>query len=288
MEKGQLRCDVNVSVRPRGSAKLGTKIEVKNLNSFRYVQKAIEYEFKRQTGEIEAGRPLVQSTHLFDPKEEKTRLMRIKEGATDYRYFPEPDLPPLDIAAADVERIRAALPELPGAKRDRLVREFGIGACEAGVLTAEKQIAAWFEAAVVAGGKAKPVANWMVNELARILNETKKPFGESKLAPAGLVEILALLDAGTITAASAKEVLAAAVESGCPPADIVKERGLAIVTDTGEIEKAVADVIAVNPKAVADKDATIKFLVGQVMKSTRGRVKATTAEELLRKHLAAG
>ena len=289
MEKGELRCDVNVSVRPRGERALGVKTEVKNLNSFRFVQKAIEAEYRRHVAELEAGRSPVQATLLYDPERHETRVMRIKEGAVDYRYFPEPDLPPVAISDEQIESVRRSLPELPAAKRDRFVREYGLGDYEADLLSGDRAVAGFFEAAARSTGKAKTTANWVVNEVARILNERNLSLEASKLTPAALVEILGLIDAGVVTAASAKDVLAISAETGRAPADLVRERGLATVTDAASIGRTLDAVIAANPKAVADfqggKDSTMKFLVGQVMKQTQGRVKAQAAEELLRKKL---
>ena len=289
MEKGELRCDVNVSIRPKGREALGVKTEVKNLNSFRFVQKAIETEFRRHVAEVEAGRAVVQATLLFDPERNETRVMRVKEGAVDYRYFPEPDLPPLRITPEEIEAVRRALPEMPEAKRERFLRDYGLGESEADILSSERAIAEFFEQCARATGKAKTVANWVVNEVARVLNEKNLTLEASKLTPSALVEILGLIDAGVVTVASAKNLLALTAETGRAPADLVRERGLGTVTDSGAIERAVDAAIAANPKAVADfrggKDATIKFLVGQVMKVTKGRVKAPAVEELLRKKL---
>jgi aspartyl-tRNA(Asn)/glutamyl-tRNA(Gln) amidotransferase subunit B len=289
MEKGELRCDVNVSVRPRGTEAYGVKTEVKNLNSFRFVQKALEAEHKRHLAELEAGRRLVQATLLYDPERNETRLMRVKEGAIDYRYFPEPDLPPVVVTPEEIEAVRRALPELPDAKRERLIKEHGISEYEAEIISADRAVAVFFEAAARGAGKVKTVAKWVVNEVARILNERNLTLEGSKLVPAALVEILGLIDAGVVTVASAKDALATSAETGRAPADIVREGGMATVSDAGVIEKAIDEVIAANPKAVADykggKASTIMFLVGQVMKATKGRVKAQAAEELLRKKL---
>jgi aspartyl-tRNA(Asn)/glutamyl-tRNA(Gln) amidotransferase subunit B len=289
MEKGELRCDVNLSVRPRGTEALGVKTEIKNLNSFRFVQKAIEFEFRRHVSELEAGRAILQSTYLYDPQRNETRLMRVKEGASDYRYFPEPDLPPVVITENEIERIRRSLPELPAALRERLIREYGLGAYDADILSSDRATADFFEAAAKASGKPKAVANWIVNEVARILNERNLTLEETRLTAAALVEILGLLDAGIVTSASAKDLLPLAMESGRSPADLVRERGLGTVTDEAAIEREVDAVIAAQAKAVADfrggKDSTIKFLVGQVMRATGGRVKAPAVEALLRKKL---
>ncbi|HTF56649.1 MAG TPA: Asp-tRNA(Asn)/Glu-tRNA(Gln) amidotransferase GatCAB subunit B, partial [Planctomycetota bacterium] len=258
-------------------------------NSFRFVQKAIETEFRRHVAEVEAGRAVVQATLLFDPERNETRVMRVKEGAVDYRYFPEPDLPPLRITPEEIEAVRRALPEMPEAKRERFLRDYGLGESEADILSSERAIAEFFEQCARATGKAKTVANWVVNEVARVLNEKNLTLEASKLTPSALVEILGLIDAGVVTVASAKNLLALTAETGRAPADLVRERGLGTVTDSGAIERAVDAAIAANPKAVADfrggKDATIKFLVGQVMKVTKGRVKAPAVEELLRKKL---
>ncbi len=290
MEKGQLRVDVNVSLRPRGTEAFGVKIEIKNVNSFRFVQKAIEHEVKRQAAELAAGRKLVQSTRLYDSDKDETRLMRTKEGAADYRYFPEPDLPPFEVTPAEIERIRATLPELPAAKRERMIQQYGLGPKEAAFLADDPTWADFYEAAVKGGLAPKSAANWIVNEVARVLNDRKKLLGDSKLGPGRLIALVRLVDAGTITAASGKDLLGDLVESDRDPAELVRERGLAVVNDLGEISKVVEAVVAENPKAVADfkggKDASVKFLVGQVMKRTQGRVKAPVAEELLRKALA--
>lgn len=290
MEKGEMRCDVNISVRPKGSPELGVKTEIKNINSFRFVQKAIEYEFRRHVAELRAGRPLVQSTWTYDAKEDRTRLMRTKEGAADYRYFPEPDLPPVRLASPEVERLRATLPELPAARRARFASEYSLSDRDAALLTADRPMADFYEAVVRAGVKAKTAANWTINEVARVLNDRKLLLEDARLAPAALAEIVGLVEAGTVTAASGKEILDHVIGTGNRPADIVREKGLAVVSDAGEIEKTVDAVIAANPKAVADfkggKDASVKFLVGQVMKQTQGRVKAPVAEELLRRKLA--
>jgi aspartyl-tRNA(Asn)/glutamyl-tRNA(Gln) amidotransferase subunit B len=265
------------------------KTEVKNLNSFRFVQKAIEAEYKRHVAELEAGRRIVSATLLYDPEKNETRVMRVKEGAIDYRYFPEPDLPPVQISADEIEDVRRSLPELPEATRERLKKDYALADYEAEVISADAATVRFFEAAAKSAGKAKTVANWVGNDIARILNERNLTLEASKLTPAALVEVLGLIDAGVVTVASAREALARSAETGKAPADIVRESGMATVTDSAAIEKSVDDVLAANPKAVADfkggKDSTIKFLVGQVMKATQGRVKAQAAEQLLRKKL---
>jgi aspartyl-tRNA(Asn)/glutamyl-tRNA(Gln) amidotransferase subunit B len=289
MEKGQLRCDLNISVRPRGAAGLGTRTEIKNLNSFKFAKRALELEFERHVRCLERGERIVQSTWLYDAAKDETRMMRSKEEAADYRYLPEPDLPPVRIAREWVEEARRALPELPAAKRERLMREYGLSEYDASVLAAERPIADFFEAAAKAHGTPKTVANWVVNELARVLNEKKLDAAAMKIAPGALAELLRLVDAGTVTAASAKEVLAEVAASGRPPSELVRERGLAVITDASAIEAAVDQAIASNAKAVADyrggKEASLKFLVGQVMKATKGKVKAPDVEAALRAKL---
>jgi aspartyl-tRNA(Asn)/glutamyl-tRNA(Gln) amidotransferase subunit B len=287
MEKGELRVDVNVSVHEPAQP-LGTKVEIKNLNSFKFAQDAVEAEWRRQWDDLQAGRPVVQETRLYDPHKRKTFVMRSKEEAHDYRYFPEPDLPPLKLDSTWVEKVRLSLPELPIARRDRLIKEYGVSEVEAVILVADRAAADFFEAAARMHAP-KAVSNWVINEVFRVLNVHKLSIREAKAGPATLVDLLRRLEAQEITAASAKEILEETLLTGKPPAEIVRDRGLAIVTDTGAIERAVDEVVAANAKVVADfkggKDAALKFLIGQVMKKTGGRVKAPAVEELLRKKL---
>ena len=286
MEKGELRCDVNLSIRPRGQEKLGTKTEIKNLNSFKYAKAALEYEFARQVRALEAGERIVQETRLWDTDKNVTRTMRSKEEAHDYRYFPEPDLPPLQVTADWVARVRASIPELPAAKRARLQEEYGLTDYDARVLAASREMSDFFEKAARLSGKPKPVANWLVNELNKILNERKLEMAQVKATPEGLVELIALVEAGTVTGATAKEVFAGMVESGALPAQVVREKGLGKVSDLDGPAKA---AIEGNPKAAADfkagKEAALKSLVGGVMKATKGRADPKLAEEALRKLL---
>ncbi len=290
MEKGELRCDVNVSVRPRGAETLGVKTEVKNLNSFRFVQKAIEAEFRRHVAELEAGRPVIQATLLYDPEKHQTRVMRVKEGAVDYRYFPEPDLPPLVISEGEVEAVRRAMPELPAAKRERLMRDYGLGEYEADILASDNATMKFFEKTVGAGANPKKAANWLVNQIQRILNEGKKLIAEKFIKPESLAWTLRLVDEGKVTASSAFEGLSISVQTGQPIDEdaFLKQYGLLALSDV-EFSAIAETVIAANAKAVADfkggKDSTMKFLVGQVMRATQGRVKAQEAEELLRRKL---
>ncbi len=289
MEKGELRVDINVSVRAKGATEFGTRTEVKNLNSFRNAQRAIEHEMRRQIDALRAGERIVQQTRLFDAERGVTEVMRSKEEAHDYRYFPEPDLPPLRIDKSWTDTVKRSLPELPAARRARFARDHGVSDIEAGILTADRATADFFEDAVKRSDKAKVVTNWIINDVNRVLNEHKLSMKDSTTTAASLVDLLQLLDAGTITATSAKEILEDMILHGRAPADVVKDRGLAIVTDMKAIEEAVDKAIAENPKVVADfrsgKDAAMKFLVGQVMKAAKGRMKAPQAEELLRKKL---
>ena len=289
MEKGELRCDVNVSVRPRGQEKYGTKTEIKNLNSFKNAKAALEVEFARHVKALEAGERIVQETRTYDAERNTTRTMRSKEEAHDYRYFPEPDLPPLRVGADFVEKVRASIPELPAAKRARFQKDYGLSDYDAKVLAADRAMSDFFEKAAARSGKPKPVANWLVNELNKILNEKKLSMADVKATPEGVVELVGLVEAGTVTGASAKEVFAEHVVSGRGPKDVVAEKGLGRVADAGALEEVAKAVIAANPKAVADvkagKDAAVKSLIGGIMKQTKGRADPKLAEDILRKLL---
>jgi aspartyl-tRNA(Asn)/glutamyl-tRNA(Gln) amidotransferase subunit B len=289
MEKGELRCDVNLSIRPRGTEPFGTKVEIKNLNSFKNAKAALEYEYARQIRAMETGEPIVQETRLWDAEKNQTRVMRSKEQAHDYRYFPEPDLPPLKIDAGWIGKVRAQIPEMPAAKRSRFQQQYGLGDYDARVLSFDRAMADFFEEAAKLSQKPKPVANWLVNELNKILNERKLEMAQVKATPAGLVELIGLVDSGQLTGASAKEVFSEMVEKGSAPATVVKEKGLAKVSDAGAIETAAKAAIAANPKAVTDfkagKEAALKSLIGGIMKQTKGQADPKVAEEVLRKLL---
>ena len=289
MEKGELRCDLNISIRPRGSTEFGTRTELKNLNSFKFAKRALELEFQRHVRTVERGERIVQSTWLYDADKDECRMMRSKEEAADYRYFPEPDLPPVSIGRDWVDAVRKTLPELPAAKRERLAKQYQLSDYDAKVLASDRVMADFFEAAA-ASSRPKTVANWVVNELAKVLNEKKLASRDMKIAPGQLVELIALVDAGTITTAGARSILPDVVVEGRAPSDIVRERGLAVVTDVAAIEAVVDRIIAANAKAVTDyrggKESTLKFLVGQLMKETKGSVRAPQAEEILKRKLA--
>lgn len=276
LEEGSFRCDANVSVRKVGEAGFRNRVELKNINSFRYVRQAIDYEVGRQIGVWEEGGTVVTETRLFDPQKGVTRAMRSKEEAKDYRYFPEPDLLPLMVSQAWIEKIREALPELPRAKAARFCSAYGLSAYDAGVLVAEKAVADWFEAAVAAyGGSAKTVANWVINEILRLVKDSREGIAASRVTPGKLAGLLRLLDERRINAAGAKAILEEVHGTGAEPADVMKARGLEQVSDTGAITAAVDKVIAANPDQVekykAGKKNLLGFFMGQAMKELKGQ-----------------
>jgi aspartyl-tRNA(Asn)/glutamyl-tRNA(Gln) amidotransferase subunit B len=288
MEKGQLRCDVNVSLRPVGQAELGTKVEVKNLNSFRAVQHSLEYEIGRQTEVLERGERIIQETRGWVEERGITVTQRSKEEAHDYRYFPEPDLPPLFVERAWVEELRARLPELPDARRTRYMAAFGLSAYDAEALSTDGLTAKLFEDTVRAGADAKKAANWIQNDVARLRDSN----GDGHvLEPKHLAELIRLVDDGVIGISAARQVLPEVFKdrTGKGPRRLVEELGLAQVSDSSALEEAARTAIAANPAAVADyksgKDSAINFLKGQVMRSTKGKANPAVAEELLRKLL---
>jgi len=289
MEEGSLRCDANVSVRPEGSAALGTKAEVKNLNSFRFLQKALEYEIERQIDLLEEGGRVVQETRLWDASSGATVSMRSKEEAHDYRYFPEPDLPPLAVDAARVAAIRGAMPELPEARRRRFVAEYELPAYDAGQLTQSPALADFFEDTVRAGAAPKAASNWMMGELARALKASGLEIERSPLSAARLAGLLALLEGGAISSASAKQVFERMFATGGRADDIVQAEGLTRIDDESKIEALIADVLGRNGDAIAQyragKTATFGFLVGQVMKATAGQANPSRVNELLKRAL---
>ncbi len=286
MEEGSLRCDANVSVRLRGSREFGTKVEVKNLNSFRFLQKALEYEIERHISVIESGGRISQETRLWNQSANRTDSMRSKEKAHDYRYFPEPDLLPVHVSAAWREEIRSTLPELPQAKQRRFVREYGITEYDAEVLTGSQALADYFEAVAKAGASAKSAANWIQTELLRRLNDSGKEIDASPVPPRGLAELLELIESGKVTAAVGKKVFATMFESGRGAGEIVAAEGLTQISDTSAIEQAARDVIAKNPENVAKyksgNEGVFKFFVGQVMKATRGQANPQAVNDILR------
>jgi aspartyl-tRNA(Asn)/glutamyl-tRNA(Gln) amidotransferase subunit B len=289
MEEGSLRCDANISLRPVGSSSFGTKTELKNLNSFRNVERALEYEERRQREVLESGGKVEQATLRWLEDEGRTKQMRSKEEAHDYRYFPEPDLVRLHIDEEWKERVRSSIPELPDARRDRYMREYGLSAYDAGLLTAVKAIADFFDGAVQAGADPKGAANWITGELLGYLNATGKELKETRITPAGLAGMLGLIQKGTISTKIAKNVFKELVEKGGDPERIVKEKGWVQISDEGELAKIVARVIEENPQSVTDfkngKDRALGYLVGQVMKATRGKANPQIVNRLIREQI---
>ncbi|GAB4201247.1 MAG: Asp-tRNA(Asn)/Glu-tRNA(Gln) amidotransferase subunit GatB [Roseiflexaceae bacterium] len=296
MEEGALRCDANVSVRPRGQKEYGSKIEIKNMNSFRAVERALIYEVERQIGELEAGRKITQATRGWNEGQGVTVAQRTKEFAEDYRYFPEPDIPPLHITDAWVEERRAELPELPEARRARFVGEYGLSPQDAELLTGERGVADYYERAVATakplGVNAKDTANWISGELFRLLKETGEELAEveGRFQPEYIAEVQDLLAKGAITRTSAKEVFEISFRTGQQPAAVVAERGLAQIGAGDALSTLAREVVGANPKAVAEyrggKTTAIKFLVGQVMKATKGQANPQAVQEALESVLA--
>ena len=290
MERGQMRVEANVSLRERGAAEYGTRVEVKNMNSFRSVERAIAFEIERQAAALDAGEPVAQETRGWSDDKGATYHMRSKETSDDYRYFPEPDLPPLRVERAWLDGLRAALPELPATRRERYAMTFGLGAYDAAVLVADPDASTLFEATLEADGLLAPksVANWVTGEYLRLRNAAAADAPVS-VGPDQLAALVRLVDEGAISRANAKEVLEAHARSGQPVAAVVAERGFHQISDTGAVGAAVDEVLAANPGAVADYQAgkvqVIGFLVGQVMKATRGQADAAVAHAAIRERL---
>jgi aspartyl-tRNA(Asn)/glutamyl-tRNA(Gln) amidotransferase subunit B len=289
MEEGKLRCDANVSIRPVGQKEFGTKTEVKNMNSFKGVERAIKAELKRQKAALEKGERIVQETRNFIEDTGETTSMRSKEESHDYRYFPEPDLVPLEVTKAWIDEIRRTLPEMPEARKARYVREFNIPEYDAGLLTAERAVADFFEKAAKLSGDAKAVSNWLMVEVFAKLKEQDKDIANTKLTPELLVELITLVKDGTVNNATAKELLPEVMLDGQSPRTLVGNKGLAQISDAGEIKKIAQDVITKNPKQVeqykAGKTAVFGFFVGQVMKTMGGKAKPDVVNRLLKELL---
>jgi aspartyl-tRNA(Asn)/glutamyl-tRNA(Gln) amidotransferase subunit B len=293
MQEGSFRCDANVSVRPKGQAEFGTRREIKNLNSFRFLKEAIDYEVQWQIGEIEEGRPIQQATVLFDPETGETRMMRSKEDAHDYRYFPDPDLLPLVISADWIARVRSELPELPGQMRQRFVDDLGLSAYDAATLTASQEMAEYFESTVAIAGKAnaKPCANWVMVDLAARLNREGRELAASPVAAAQLAGLIRRIADRTISNNIAKKVFEALWKGDGATADeIIEGQGLKQITDSGAIAALVDEVLAANAAGVAEfragKEKAFNALVGQVMKAAKGKANPRQVNDLLRKKLA--
>ena len=289
MEEGSLRCDANVSIRPKGTEKFGTRTEIKNMNSFKFVKQAIEYEIKRQAALLDKGERVIQESRLWDVTENKTKTMRSKEEAHDYRYFPEPDLVPIILPESYVQDIKKSLPELPSAKRARFVSQYGLSDYDGGVLTSEQELAVWFEEGAKHTKNAKAFSNWMMGDMAAKMKEQDKELKDLKFDQKKLCELVELIDAGTINSKQAKEVFAEMFDLGVSPAEVVKSRGMAQVSDPKAIEGAVDKVLTENPTVVADyksgKQGVIGFLVGKVMQATQGKANPKLVNEILKKKL---
>ncbi|MHB8412034.1 MAG: Asp-tRNA(Asn)/Glu-tRNA(Gln) amidotransferase subunit GatB [Candidatus Acidiferrales bacterium] len=291
MEEGSLRCDANVSVRLRGAGKFGTKVEVKNLNSFRYLQHALEYEIERQIAALEAGETIAQETRLWNVAAGRTESMRSKEFAHDYRYFPDPDLLPVHVSDVWKREILKEMPELPDAKRARFLAEYGITPYDAGVLTATSSLADYFEAVVRSGAAPKTAANWIQTELLRRLKDAEKDISESPVQPEALAALLRIIESNQITGAIAKRVFTIMFETGKPAPEIIASEGLSAITDTESVEKICKETLAKNPGNVAKyragNEGVFKFFVGQVMRETRGRANPQTIADILKRLLQA-
>lgn len=289
MEEGSLRCDANVSVRPVGQKELGTKTEIKNINSFKGVERAIEYEAMRQAELLEDGGKVVQETRTWDEKEGVTKSMRTKEEANDYRYFPEPDLVPFTVSDEYIENIRKSLPELPDARKERYMKEFGLSSEDAVFMTNDKATADYFEAAVDAGADPKACVNWLMGEFASQLSTDGIEIAKAPVSAENLAALLKLISKGTISGKIAKKVFATMWKEGGNPEEIVKAQGLVQISDTAELSKLVDEVIGKNPKAVEDfkagKKKAVGALVGQIMKATKGKANPRVINELLNKKL---
>jgi aspartyl-tRNA(Asn)/glutamyl-tRNA(Gln) amidotransferase subunit B len=289
MQEGSLRCDVNISVRRGPDAPFGTKVEIKNMNSFSAIQKACEYEIQRQIKAYEAGEPVVQETRLWDEGKQLTKSMRSKEGASDYRYFPDPDLGPIEVSPAQREAWLAELPELPGAKRHRYADQLGLSIYDARVLTDERPMAEYFEAAVAAGADAKAVSNWVTGDIAAYVNANKLPIAELPLRPEQLAEMVQLIEGGVISGKIAKEILPELLERGGSAKAIVEERGLGMISDPAAITAIVEGLLAAHPEEVeafrGGKTKLQGFFVGQLMKQTGGKADPKLANQILSQKL---
>jgi aspartyl-tRNA(Asn)/glutamyl-tRNA(Gln) amidotransferase subunit B len=289
MEKGHLRCDANVSVRLKGTEPFGTRAEIKNLNSFRFLKEAVDYEIARQVALIESGGRVIQETRLYDPELGETAGMRSKEHAHDYRYFPEPDLVPLNVGQAWLAEIAATVPELPARKRARFIHEHGLSDYDAEVLTATRAVAEYYETVAAACGEPKSAANWVMGDLMGLLKAEGKEISESPVSARHLGELVGLISKGEISGKMAKEIFAKMFASGDAPAAIIEREGLKQIGDAGALEKIAADVIASNPKQVeqykSGKSTVLNYLVGQAMKASRGQANVAVVTELLKQKL---
>lgn len=289
MQEGSLRCDVNISVRPFGQKEFGVKVEIKNMNSFSAIQKAIEYEIERQIEAVEAGERIIQETRLWEEGSQRTISMRVKEGSSDYRYFPEPDLPPIEVSIEQLEEWRATLPELPAQKRHRYEGELGLSAYDARVLTDDRLVAEYFEKAIATAANPKQTANWVMGDIAAYLNNEKLLITQIALTPEVLAELITLIEDGTISGKIAKDILPELLTQGGSVKELVERKGLIQISDTAELEAMIDEVIAANPKELEQyrngKTKLQGFFVGQVMKKTNGRADPKLTNQILGKKL---
>ncbi len=287
MEKGALRCDANISVVDEESGKSSNRVEVKNMNSFKFVEKALEYEFERISKAMEKGEEVPQETRGWITKDKKTISMRSKEEESDYRYFPEPDLPPVILSKERLKEIRKSLPELPDEKKERFMRDYNLPEYDASILTADKELADFYEETVKLTGKPKETSNWFMTELLRMMNEEEIEVKDLRIKPEHFKELFELMDSGKITKNIAKEVFKETFKTGKNPSDVVKERGLEVVTDEAEIEKILKEAMEKNPKAVKQykngKKGIMGFFIGQVMKATSGKADPKVVQKIFRK-----
>ncbi|MCS6837800.1 MAG: Asp-tRNA(Asn)/Glu-tRNA(Gln) amidotransferase subunit GatB [Bdellovibrionaceae bacterium] len=289
LEEGSMRCDCNISVRKKGETRLGTKVEIKNINSFRFVEKALEYEFERQVTLLHSGQAIVQETRLWDPDKNRTFSMRIKEDADDYRYFPDPDLLPLVVSSSYIEGLKKQLPELPLERFERFQKQYGLPSYDAEILTEEKEIADYFERAVVVCGNPKAVSNWMMTDLMRLLNDQKLDINQCPISSESLGELVQLIDSGTISGKIGKTLINEMWDTGRRPKQIVEEKGLVQISDEKVIEGIIDAVLKDHSHAVAEyrsgKTKSFGFLVGQIMKACKGQANPQKVNELLKKKL---
>jgi aspartyl-tRNA(Asn)/glutamyl-tRNA(Gln) amidotransferase subunit B len=289
MEEGSFRCDANVSLRTKGETAFGTRAELKNMNSFRNVQRALEYEIKRQQSILESGQEVIQETRLWDDSQGVTQSMRGKEEAHDYRYFPDPDLVPIVIDNEWIEEVKKSLPELPLEKRERFVRDYQIPPYDAGVLTSSRALADYFEEVARLSGKPKIASNWVMGDVLRFLNEDKRDIKECPILPRDLAEMILIIEDGTISGKMAKDIIMEMYRTGKPPQTIIEEKGMVQITDEDALKKTIAEVIAANPAQLeqyrAGKEKLFGYFVGQVMKATQGKANPQLINELLKKML---
>jgi aspartyl-tRNA(Asn)/glutamyl-tRNA(Gln) amidotransferase subunit B len=290
MEEGSFRCDANVSIRPRGEEAFGTRAELKNMNSFRNVQRALEYEIKRQQYLLDDGQDVIQETRLWDDAQGVTHSMRSKEEAHDYRYFPDPDLVPIVIGDTWIEEVEKGLPELPLEKRERFLKDYQIPVYDAGVLTSSRALADYFEEVARLSGNPKVASNWVMGDVLRFLNEEKRDIGDCPILPGSLAEMILLIEEGAISGKMAKDVIEDMYKTGKGPKQIIEEKGLVQITDEEALRKAIGEVIAANPGQLEQyrggKEKLFGFFVGQVMKETKGKANPALVNEILKKMLA--